>query len=94
MDEGIVPDGPLHRVMLAGALHALKLEVVQSHHNLELGATKCSQWVFDDVVPYVTGLGGAGLTSIDLSVSRFVERELILSKQWVKAPNDGWKTLE
>ena len=94
MDEGIVPDDPLHRVMLAAALHTLKLEVVQSHRDLERGATQCIRWVFDDVVPYVIGLGGAGLTRIDLSVSRFVERERILSRQWRKAPNDGWKTLE
>jgi hypothetical protein len=88
----------LHQAKLPMALQTLELEVAQSHDELERSATWCSRWVFDDIVPPVTGLGGTGLKSIRLLVSqpksRTVERERALSRQWVKAPNDGWKMLE
>ena len=80
------------------ALQTLTLEAVQFRGELERGATRCSRWVFDNVVPPVTGLGGAGLKSIGLSLSqptsRSAGRERVLSRQWVRAPNDVWQLLE
>jgi hypothetical protein len=93
-----VPNDPLHRAMLPAALQTLKLEAVQFDGELERNITQCSLWVFDDVVPSVTGLGGAGLKSIDLLVSQpkrgSVQREPVHSRQWVKAPNGDWQRLE
>jgi hypothetical protein len=89
---------PLHQGMLPMALQTLELEVDQYHGDPEQGAIRCSRWVFDDVVPPVTGLGGTGLKSIRLLVSqpksRSVARERVLSRQWVKLPNDDWQKLE
>jgi hypothetical protein len=88
----------LHQAKLPMALQTLELEVAQSHDELERSATWCSRWVFDDVIPPVTGLGGTGLKSICLLVSqpksRSVARERVLSRQWVKLPNGDWQKLE
>jgi hypothetical protein len=93
-----VLNDPLHQATLPMALQTLELEVDKCFGDPEQSATQCSRWVFDDVVPPVTGLGGTGLKSIGLLVSqpksRTVERERVLSRQWVKAPNDGWQMLE
>jgi hypothetical protein len=107
MDEELVPYFPaeapldqLHRAMLPSALQILQLEVdqCQYHDELERNASRCTQWVFDDVVSPVTSLGGTGLKSIVLSVlqpkSRSVEREQVLSRQWVKLPDGDWQRLE
>ena len=92
-----VPDDQLHRAMLPTSLEALTLDIIQSHGELERGATRCIRWVFDHVVPFMTGSGGTGLKSISLLVSqpksRLVERERLLSRQWVKAPDDVWHLL-
>jgi hypothetical protein len=88
-----VPNDPLHRAMSPAPLQTLNLDV-QLHGELEWNATRCIQWVFDDVVPS----GGAGLKRISLLVSRSksgsVEKERVLSRQWVKAPNSDWRNLE
>jgi hypothetical protein len=87
-----------HQARLPMALQTLELEVEQYHDELEWSATQCSRWVFDDIVPPVTGLGGTSLKSIRLLVSqpksRTVEREQLLSRQWVKAPNGDWQRVE
>ena len=93
-----VPNNPLHQAKLPATLQSLTLEAVQFRGELERGATRCSRWVFDNVIPPVTGLGGTGLKSIGLLLSQpksgSVERERVLSRQWVRAPNDGWQILE
>ena len=93
-----VLDDQLHQAKLPAALQALTLEAVQPYGELERSATLCSQWVLDSVIPSVTGVGGTGLKSIGLLVfqpqSRAVERERVLSRQWVRAPNDDWQVLE
>ena len=93
-----VPNDQPHQAMWPAALQTLKLEAVQYHGELEQGATRCIRWVSNDVIPSVTGLGGPDLKSIDLLVfqpkSRSVERERVLSRQWVRAPNDVWQVLE
>jgi hypothetical protein len=87
----------LHQAMLTAALQTLDLEVVQSHDEQER-ATSCIRWVFDDIVPPVTGLGGTGLKSIDLSASQPTsesgESQRVLLRQWVKASNGDWQRLE
>jgi len=101
-DEEMIPSFPLEvtndqLAMLPAALLILQLEVVQSDDELEQGAWY-SQWIFNDVVPPATGLGGTGLKSIDLLVSQpkstSAERERVLSRQWVKAPNGDWQRVE
>ena len=87
----------LHQAKLPAALQTLTLEAVQYSGELERSATRCSRWVFHYVIPPVTGLGGTGLKSISLLISQpksSVERERVLSRQWVKTPNDGWQVLE
>ena len=98
MDEEVVPKDQLHHAMLPAGLQTLKLEVFQSHYELERGATRCSRWIFDHVIPSMTHLGGFALKSISLSVSqpksRSGERERVLSRQWDKALNGDWQRLE
>ena len=92
-----VPNDQLRKAKLPAALQTLTLEAIQYSGELERSATRCSRWVFDCVIPPVTGLGGTGLKSISLFVSQpksSVERERVLSRQWVKTPNDGWQVLE
>jgi hypothetical protein len=93
-----VLNDPLQQAMLPMALQTLELEVDQYYGDLELSVTRCSRWIFDDVVPPVTGLGGTGLRSIRLLVSqperRSVARGRVLSRQWVKLPNGDWQRLE
>ena len=93
-----VPDDQLYQTKLPAALQALTLKAVQQYGELERGATLCIQWVLENVLPPVTGLGGIGLKSISLLVSqpksRTIERERVLSRQWVRAPNGGWQVLE
>ena len=93
-----VPNDQPHQAMWPAALQTLNLEAVQYHGELERGATQCIQWVFNDVIPSVTGLGGTGLKSISVVISqpksRSVERERVLLRQWVRAPNDVWQVLE
>ena len=88
----------LHHAKLPAALQTLTLEAVQHCGELERGATRCIKWVLDDVIHSVTGLGGTSLKSVSLLVSqpksRSVERERVLSRQWVRAPNDVWQVLE
>ena len=92
------PNEPLRCSTLPAVLQILKLEVVQSHDELEQSATWCSRWVFDDVIPSLTGLGGTGLKSIGLSVSQqrrtSAGTERVLLRQWVKAPNGDWQRVE
>jgi len=93
--SGEVPSDQLDQAMLPAALQTLHLEVVHSHDESEQSAVRCIQWVFDDIVPPVTGLGGTSLKSIRLSVSEPErEREPVISRQWVKAPNGDWLRLE
>ena len=93
-----VLDDQLHHAKLPAALQAVTLEAVQHGSELERGITRCIQWVLDDVIPPVTGLGGIGLKSISVVVSqpksRSVERGRVFSRQWVRAPDDVWQVLE
>ena len=87
-------NGYLRNNMLLGALQNLRLNVVQCGGNLELSLAQCSQWIDDDILHPVTGLGGSDLKSIDIS---FVqpeggsEREPRIWKRWAKLPDGDWR---
>ena len=74
-----VLNNQLHQAKLPMTLQSLTLEAVQFLGELEQGATRCIRWVFDNVIPPVTGLGGTGLKNIGLLLSQpksgSVERE-------------------
>ena len=88
----------LHQAMSPTTLHTFKLEVTQDNFELERSAARCTQWVHDDIIPPVMGLGGPGLTSIDISVSKpkigSIVRERVLLRRWVKVAHDGWQKVE
>ena len=87
-----ITNDQLHPAILSVALQTFELEVHQFFGGPERRtATLCSRWVSNDVVPFLTDLGGTGLKSIGISIS--VEMEPVLWRQWVKVPNDGWQIL-
>ena len=92
------PHDELHQAMSPMALRTLKLEVTQFHRGLEGSATRCTRWIYNDIIPSATGLGGPGLTSISMSVSKpksgSIAREQVLSRQWVKVADDDWQIVE
>ena len=98
--QGEIPSDELHQAMSPTSLQTFKLEVTQDHCELERSAARCTQWVYDDIIPPVMGLGGLGLTSIDMSVSKpksgsvFIVREQVLLRRWVKVADDGWQMVE
>ncbi len=93
-----IPNDELHQTMSPTALQTFKLEVTQDHCGLERSAARCTQWVYDDIIPPVMGLGGLGLTSIDMSVSKpkigSIVREPVLSRRWVKVADGSWLIVE
>ena len=93
-----VSNGQLYPAVLPVALQTLELEVLQVHGEPERSATRCSQWIFDDVAPSVVDLDGTGLKSISMWVSQPksipVERERMLWRRWVRVSNDDWHILE
>ena len=93
-----VSNDQLHPAILPVALQTLELEVLQVYGEAERSAMWCTQWVFGQVAPFVTGWGGTGLKSIGMWVSRpksmSVERERVLWGRWIKVSNDGWQMLE
>ncbi len=84
----------LRNNVLPGGLQSLRLDVVQSYGELERSLAQCSQWIDDDILHPVTGLGGSDLKSIDVS---FVqpeggsERERRVWKRWAKLPDGDWR---
>src|SRR5258706_4142150 len=85
----------LRNNMLPGVLQSLRLDVVQRYGELEQSLAHCCQWIDDDILHPVTGLGGSDLKSIDVS---FVqpeggsERERRIWKRWAKLPDGDWRT--
>jgi hypothetical protein len=97
-NEGVeVPIDFLREAVFPAALQSLKLEVVQTSHNLEDNIAPCTRWIWDHVLLGVGGLGGSDLRSIDVwSVQPEcqVARERVLRRRWVKSSNDGWQIEE
>ena len=93
-----IPHDELHQTMSPTALQTLELEVTQYRNELEGSVARCTRWVYDDIIPAATGLGGPGLTCIDMSVAkpqigpRMWER--VLSRRLVKVADDGWQIVE
>ena len=80
--------------MLPGVLQSLRVDVVQSRGNLEWSLVQCSQWIDDDIIHPMTGLGGPDLGSIDLSLrirKSGLEPERRIWKRWVKLLDGDWR---
>ena len=92
------PHDELHQAMSPTALQTLKLEVTQFHGGLEGSAARCTRWIYNDIILFATGLGGPGLMSIDMSVSKpdigSIVRERVHSRRWVKGADDDWQVVE
>ena len=79
--------------MLPAVLQRIRLGV-QTFHQLEDSVSVCTRWIGNNIPPSATGLGGSGLKCIDVS---FVQpedgtgRERVISKRWIKSPNDDWQ---
>ena len=87
-------DDHLRNNVLPGALQSLRLDVVQTHGGLERSLTRCSQWINNDILHPVTGLGGSDLKSIDASFVQREggsERERRIWKRWAKSPDGDWR---
>ena len=84
----------LQNTMLPGTLQSIKLEVVQHYGDLVRTLALCSQWIEDDIIHPVKGLGGSDLRSIDalfiLSESG-LERERRIWKRWAKLSDGDWQ---
>jgi hypothetical protein len=88
----VIQDAPL-----PAALRTLELEVIQGPHPLEWTLARCTQWIDNDILPPVTGLGGPNLKDIDLSIFQpegNLVRKRVLCRRWVKYPNDDWQIEE
>ncbi len=84
----------LRNNMLSGALQSLRLDVFQCYDKLERSLAECSQWIDDDILHPVTGLGGLDLKSIEISFVQPVggsERERRIWKRWDKLPDGAWR---
>jgi len=84
----------LRNNVLPGALQSLRLDVVQTYGGLERSLANCSQWIDDDVLHPVTGLGGSDLKTIDVSFVQCEggsERERRIWKRWAKLPDGDWR---
>ena len=84
----------LRNNVLSGALQSLRLEVFQCYDKLEPSLARCSQWIDDDILHPVTGLGGPNLKSIDVLCVQPVggsERERRIWKRWAKLPDGDWR---
>ena len=80
--------------VLSGALQSLRLDVVQRYGELERSLAQCSQWIDDDILHPVTGLGGPDLKCIDVSFVQREgrsERERRIWKRWAKLPDGDWR---
>jgi len=88
-----IPSDILRGCILPAALQSLILEVVQTNYELEQSVPTFTQWIDDNVLPPVTGLGGPDLKNIDVLFVRLeskLERERVVRRRWVKLPNDDW----
>ena len=80
--------------MSPGVLQSLRVDVVQYRGDLKRSLALCSQWIDDDVVHPVTGLGGSDLKSIDVSFvlhERGSGRERRIWKRWAKLRDGDWR---
>ena len=95
-DFSFPPGSPsdIHRgCTLPAALQFLILEVVQTDYKLERSVPTCTQWINDNVLPPVTGLGGPNLKNIDVLFVRLENksgRERVVRRRWAKSPNGDW----
>lgn len=84
----------LRNTTFPAALQSLKLNVVQVSGHLEWSVAPCAQWINDDILPPVTGLGGPDLKSVEISFVQLEgwfgpERESW--RRWVKSRNEDWQ---
>jgi len=89
-----IPTDYSGNAMLPAALQSIRLDVVQTFHQLEDSVSVCTRWIGDNILPSVTGLGGSGLKCIDVSLVQpedGTERERVITKRWIKSPNDDWQ---
>jgi hypothetical protein len=89
-----IPDDSLREFTLSAPLQTLKVEVVQAMDGLERSVAPFVQWIGENVLPSVTGLGGPDLKSIDVSFvqpENLLVREQVLCRQWVKSSNGDWQ---
>jgi hypothetical protein len=89
-----LPDDFLLNFVLSAPLQTLKLEVVQTHFQLERSVERCTWWLDNIVLPSMTGFGGSELKSIDASFVQpesWSARRRLLCRQWV---NGDWKIVE
>ena len=61
-----IPSDILRKCTPPAALQSLILEVVQTESELERSITTYTQWIADDVLLPVTGLGGPDLKNVDV----------------------------
>jgi len=89
-----VSDDIDRKIMWPAALQSIKLEVVQTYCELEWSVTPCTQWISDNVLPSVTGLGSSDLKNVEVLFIQ-PESELawkrVLWKRWIRTPNNDWK---
>ena len=91
------PESPIdipRECTLPAVLQSLILEVVaKSKFALVRGIPSYTQWIDDDVLPPVTGLGGPDLKNVDVlfvQLESKLERERMVRRRWVKSPNGDW----
>ena len=80
--------------VLPAVLRSIRLDVVQTFHQLEDSVSVCTRWIDDNILPSVAGLGGPDLKCIDVSFVQpedGTERERVISKRWIKSPDEDWQ---
>ena len=95
--EGEIPIDSFRNFTFPAPLQSLKLDVAQTSYELERSVAPCTRWISDSILPPVTGLGGSDLKHIDVSFVQpqsVLERERVISKRWVKSPNENWQIEE
>jgi len=95
--EEEVPTDYFRNSTFPAVLQSLKVDVAQTSYELERSVPPCTRWISDNILPPVTGLGGSDLKYIDVSFVQpksVLERERVISKRWVKSPDDDWQIEE
>ena len=75
-------------------LQSLRLDITQTYHELEQSVAPCTRWVENDTLPFVTGVGGPDLKSVDVSFIQLETnwvQERVLRRQWAKSIKGEWE---